>query len=229
LVGTASAQNILLNPGFEAGSGADAADWGEINGGPSGSTTRSSLMPDTGNWHALMEFDHINNPAAGGAYFIEQVQPVGSINPLVNYDLSFRAKAGSTDFVGVDMFVQILWLDQDASNGGGVQGEMLTSLIERGHQHRATRRTTSSTWTCRTAPTRSCSASSCRPARSTRSRTRCSSTTRTSRRSRRRPVPRSSGSLAWPRCVVAAESDRQVSLAARWFAGGLFFLRRPSE
>ncbi len=128
LTGAASA-NVLQNAGFEAGTGADAADWAEIVGGPSGSVGRSSLMPNTGAFSAYMQFDHINNPTAGGAYFIEQVQPVGSIDPSLNYDLSFFAKMDSMDFTGMDAFVQILWLDQDASNGGGVQGEMLTSLV----------------------------------------------------------------------------------------------------
>lgn len=128
LTGTASA-NILLNSGFEAGSGADAADWAEITGGPSGFVGRSDLMPRTGGFSAYMSFDHINNATAGGAYFIEQNQPVGSIDPSLDYDLSFYAKVDSTDFVGMDAFVQILWLDQDGSDGGGVKGEMLTSLV----------------------------------------------------------------------------------------------------
>lgn len=125
----AAGQNILLNSGFEAGSGSDAADWAEILGGPSGVVARSNLMPNSGAFSAYMAFDHINNPAAGGAYFIEQVQPVGSVNPSLDYDLSFFAKTDSTDFTGMDAFFQILWLDQDGSNGGGVQGQLLTSLI----------------------------------------------------------------------------------------------------
>jgi len=124
-----AAQNVLLNSGFEAGSGADADNWAEIIGGPSGTSGRSNAMPNSGAFSAYMSFDHINNPAAGGAYFMEQVLPVGSINPATQYDLAFAAQMDSTDFTGMDTFVQILWLDQDGSNGGGVQGEMLTSLI----------------------------------------------------------------------------------------------------
>ena len=126
---TVASANIVLNAGFENGSGTDAADWAEINGGPSGSAVRSMAMPNSGDYAAYMSFDHINNPAAGGAYFIEQNQPVGSIIALESYDLSFYAMVDSTDFVGMDTFVQILWLDQDGSNGGGVRGETLTSLI----------------------------------------------------------------------------------------------------
>ena len=125
--GSASA-NVVLNSGFEAGSGADAADWAELTGGPFGTVGRSTSMPFSGNHHAYITMDHTNG-FAGGAYFIEQNQPVGSITGGAEYDLAFYAKTDSTDFTGVDMFVQLLWLDQDASNGGGVQGEMLTSLI----------------------------------------------------------------------------------------------------
>lgn len=121
--------NIIINSGFESGNGADAADWAEIIGGPSGLVERSMAMPNSGTYSAYMAFDHINNPAAGGAYFIEQNQPVGSITALESYDLSFFAKVDSTDFLGMDAFVQILWLDQDGSDGGGVRGETLTSLI----------------------------------------------------------------------------------------------------
>lgn len=128
-VATTASANIVLNAGFEAGSGTDAADWAEILGGPSGTVGRSMAMPHSGSYSAYMSFDHINNPAAGGAYFIEQNQPVGSIIALESYDLSFFAKVDSTNFVGMDTFVQILWLDQDGSNGGGVRGEQLTSLI----------------------------------------------------------------------------------------------------
>lgn len=125
----ASAGNIVLNAGYEAGSGADAADWAEIIGGPSGTVGRSTANPFSGDYSAYMSFDHINNPAAGGAYFIEQNQPVGSITAGTDYNLSFYAAVDSTDFIGMDTFVQILWLDQDGSDGGGVRGETLTSLI----------------------------------------------------------------------------------------------------
>jgi PEP-CTERM motif len=129
--GNASA-NILLNPGFEIGSGADAADWAEITAGPSGSTARDSGMPSSGGFAAHMSFDHITNQAAGGAYFIEQNQGANVIDNTDTFDLTFDAKADSTTFTGTDMFYQILWLDQDASHGGGVKGETLTSLVGAG-------------------------------------------------------------------------------------------------
>jgi len=130
LAGIANAE-VLTNGGFEMGSGAVADGWANFFG-PSGFTGRSDVMPQTGGFSAEMNLDHINNPAAGAAYFIEQVGAVGSIDGMSNYNLSFSAKAASLDFTGVDMFFQIIWLDQDASNGGGVQGETLVSLIGEG-------------------------------------------------------------------------------------------------
>tara|TARA_R110002072_G_scaffold42539_1_gene120156 strand:- start:77 stop:730 length:654 start_codon:yes stop_codon:yes gene_type:complete len=127
IASTASA-NIISNGGFEAGTSFDADNWGELSG-PSGFVGRSDSMPFSGSYAAYMAFDHINNSAAGAAYFMEQNQPVGTVISGESYDLSFQAKVDSTSFVGMDTFVQILWLDQDGSDGGGVRGEMLTSLI----------------------------------------------------------------------------------------------------
>lgn len=123
--------NILLNPGFENGSAADANDWNEVSG-PAGSVTRSSEQPNSGSFSARMEIDHISNPAAGAAYFIEQSQPAGSIDNSKNYNLTFQARSATTNFDGIDMFYQILWIDQDASDGGGVKGESLIPLIPAG-------------------------------------------------------------------------------------------------
>lgn len=38
-------------------------------------------------------------------------------------------KSDSSDFTGVNLFYQLIWLDQDASDGGGVKGEILTSVV----------------------------------------------------------------------------------------------------
>ncbi|QDT70075.1 hypothetical protein MalM25_30200 [Planctomycetes bacterium MalM25] len=129
-VGSAST-NVILNPGFEAGTDADASDWLQASG-PSGSSSRSDSMPNSGSYSAYMQADHFLNPAAPTPYTIEQLQPVGSIDNSLNYNLSFSAKVDSTDFNGFDMFYQVLWLDQDASDGGGVKGEFLNSLIAEG-------------------------------------------------------------------------------------------------
>lgn len=129
-VGTASA-NVIMNPGFEAGTDSDASDWLQASG-PSGSSTRSDGMSNTGAYSAYMQADHFLNPAAPTPYSFEQIQPVGSIDDSLNYNLSFSAKVESLDFNGFDMFYQVLWLDQDASDGGGVKGEFLNSLIAEG-------------------------------------------------------------------------------------------------
>lgn len=126
-----AAANVILNPGFEAGSGAVADDWLQT-GGPSGSSNRDGSMPGGGSFSAYMQADHFVNPAAPTPYTFEQTQPVGSIDDSLNYDLSFSAKVDSDNFDGFDMFYQILWLDQDASDGGGVKGETLTPLIPAG-------------------------------------------------------------------------------------------------
>ncbi len=125
--GNASA-NIILNPGFEAGTGTDAADWTE-SGGPAGSAVRSSADPSSGAFAAHMSFDHVANPPAAGGYSVSQNQGANVIDNTVNFDLKFDAKLDSSDVTGMNAFYQILWLDQDGSHGGGVKGETLTSLL----------------------------------------------------------------------------------------------------
>ncbi len=132
LAATSSAANILLNPGFELGSGTDASNWGEFSSPPAGTTTRVGLQPFSGSFHMYMKVDNLNNTPAGVALFAEQIQGVGSIDNSLNYNLSLYAKSDTTVFTGVDMFYQILWLDQDNSDGGGVKGETLTPLISAG-------------------------------------------------------------------------------------------------
>jgi hypothetical protein len=132
LVGLASAANILLNPGFESGTGSDADNWAEFASPPAGTTARAVLQPFSGTFHIYMKVDNLNNPPAGVALFAEQNQGANTIDNSLNYNLSLYAKSDSTDFTGVDMFYQILWLDQDGSDGGGVKGESLTSLIGAG-------------------------------------------------------------------------------------------------
>jgi hypothetical protein len=125
--GDASA-NIILNPGFEIGSGADAADWLEASGA-AGSAVRSSGMPSSGSSAAHMSFDHIANAPAAGDYSVVQNQGANVIDNADNFDLEFDAKLDSSDLTGMNAFYQLLWLDQDGSHGGGVKGQTLTSLI----------------------------------------------------------------------------------------------------
>jgi hypothetical protein len=132
LAGAASAANILLNPGFELGTGADADNWAEFGSPPAGTTARQVLQPFSGDFHIYMKVDNLNNPPAGVALFAEQIQGVGSIDNSLNYNLSFYAKSDTTDFTGVNMFYQLQWLDQDGSDGGGLKGEILNSLVDGG-------------------------------------------------------------------------------------------------
>lgn len=130
-VAGAAGQEVLLNGGFEAGTGGDADNWGEL-AGPAGVTERNSGMPNTGSWAAYMSVDHVNNAPAAAAYFIEQNLGANTIDASAPYNLTFSAKVDSTDQTGINAFVQIQWLDQDGSDGGGVKGEMLTSLFDLG-------------------------------------------------------------------------------------------------
>ncbi|MDB4272812.1 PEP-CTERM sorting domain-containing protein [Akkermansiaceae bacterium] len=125
---TVSAANILLNSGFENGTAADADDWLELGTG----TARSDISPRTGGFHAYMSVSNPSTNPPGTANFIEQAGPANIIDNALNYDLSFYAKVDSTDFTGQDIFFQILWLDADGSDGGGVKGETLTQLIPAG-------------------------------------------------------------------------------------------------
>ena len=123
--------NILANPGFELGTGGDADNWDELPG-PNGTVTRNPSMPSEGAFGAYIEFDNTVNPA-GGAHFIQQNLGAGTItDDTVNYDLAFAAKVDSTNFLGQDVFVQLQWLDQDGSDGGGVKGELLQQLVPLG-------------------------------------------------------------------------------------------------
>ncbi len=128
-----SSANIILNPGFEEGLESDATDWIQNGlGGEFSSSNRSDSMPASGNFSAYMQVDFSASTPSANIFTFEQVLPVGSIDNTQNYNLSFAAKVDSENFEGFNMFYQILWLDQDASDGGGVQGESLVQLIDEG-------------------------------------------------------------------------------------------------
>lgn len=130
LSNTASAANLLLNPGFEVAGGGGATDadgWNEVVGGPTGTVTRGTVMPAVGSGHAFIDFTN-GAPGPGGAYFIEQNQGANTIDNGLNYDFSFFAKTDTTDFTGVNIFYQVQWLDQDGSDGGGFKGGVETSI-----------------------------------------------------------------------------------------------------
>ncbi|MFK7767959.1 MAG: hypothetical protein AB8B55_12120 [Mariniblastus sp.] len=130
--GNSASADILENSGFEAGTGNDADSWIEIVGGAAGTVSRSSIAPNTGGFSAHMAFDHINNTEAAGDYFFQQNLGANTINNAAEYDLTFFARSENNDFTGTNMFVQVQWLDQDGSDGGGFKGEVLVSIIDLG-------------------------------------------------------------------------------------------------
>lgn len=120
--------DVITNGGFEAGTGTNADAWEEIAAGPNGTVIRDESDFNSGSASAYMSFDNTGD-ASPGNYLIQQVGAVGTIDPNENYELVFSAKADSTDFTGINFFVQLQFLDQDGSNGGGVVGNTLLSLI----------------------------------------------------------------------------------------------------
>ncbi|MEM0926061.1 MAG: PEP-CTERM sorting domain-containing protein [Planctomycetota bacterium] len=124
------AADIVLNGGFENGTGNSADDWANL-ADPNGSSGRSNADPRSGAFSAFIDFDNTNS-AAPGAYFVQQNLGANTINPLLDHELSFWAKVEQTVFDSHDVFAQIQWLDQDNSNGGGFKGQELQSLIALG-------------------------------------------------------------------------------------------------
>lgn len=122
--------DVITNGGFELGTGADADNWTEISGA-NGSAIRDESDSNSGTASAYMSFDNTGS-ATGANYQVLQVGAVGSIDNTLNYDLIFSAKADSLDFTGIQFFVQLQFLDQDNSDGGGVKGDILRSMITDG-------------------------------------------------------------------------------------------------
>lgn len=130
LCGNAPA-DVITNGGFELGTGTDADNWTEIATAANGSVIRDVSESFEGSASAYMSFDNAGS-ATGANYLIQQVGAVGTINDSLNYDLVFSARADSTDFTGIQFFVQLQFLDQDGSDGGGVKGDTLLSMITDG-------------------------------------------------------------------------------------------------
>ncbi len=120
----------VINPGFEDGTGTDAAFWEEIVGA-NGTVERSTAMPNSGTYSAFIGFDNTSSPV-GGAHFIQQNSGFGGIaDPLLNYDFGFFAKVDSTDFTDHNIFAQLQWLDQ-SPGGSGFISQIEVPLIADG-------------------------------------------------------------------------------------------------
>lgn len=129
--GTASAE-LLSNGGFEAGTGTDADSWNQIGANNvNGFNERSSGMPNSGSQALHLFYDNTQSPAGLNLAAL-QATAAGTVDNSLNYNFSVDVKVDNTNFVGLGLFYKILWLDQDGSDGGGVKGEQLISLIAEG-------------------------------------------------------------------------------------------------
>ncbi len=118
-----SAYAVVVNGGFEAGTGPDADNWNqlEIFGGTQGANSivdRTTANVHTGQW--AMNFEVTGAPDYGPVAEIQQVTSVGSVVAGQAYDFSFWA--AGTPGPGSVGFYEVLWFDADGSNGGGPQG-----------------------------------------------------------------------------------------------------------
>lgn len=119
------AANMLLNPGFEAGSGTVATNWTQIENPDTANTQsaadRVETLPHSG--VASMRLSYSNSATPPGSNTeIQQVTPTGSIAPGQSYDFSFWGRRVGELGTGTVVFAQVLFLDSDGSAGGGVKG-----------------------------------------------------------------------------------------------------------
>lgn len=114
--------SINLNGGFEIGTGADAANWGEFysGGGPLTVAARDNTNPASGSWAMLLKLG--GTEASGSHAEAQSLTPTNSIIPGGFYDFSFQAKRVGPVGVSVVSFYRVQWLDSDGSHGGGVKG-----------------------------------------------------------------------------------------------------------
>lgn len=113
----------VTNGGFEAGTGADADNWNEIEiaGGSMGAMAtadRTASNVHTGDW--AMQLNVTGAPDFGPVAEIQQQTSVGSVAAGQMYDFSFWATG--TPGPGSVAFYEVLFFDGDGSNGGGPQG-----------------------------------------------------------------------------------------------------------
>jgi hypothetical protein len=130
----AGAANLLLNPGFESGTGADADNWTEIeaSGDPlnaTPSTDRVGTDANTGSFSARLSYTNTATPGTGSNSELQQQTALNSIVPGEAYDYTFFAKRLGEFGPGTVVFAQVLFLDSDGSAGGGVKGSSGLQVI----------------------------------------------------------------------------------------------------
>ena len=118
-----AAADLIVNGGFELGTGTDADSWSQFVGAtPPAMVTvdRINSMQATGDW--AMELSVTGSSMSIGTNAeIQQLTALNSITPGSSYDMSFLAKAGNIG-PGVVVFMEVQWLDSDGSDGGGIKG-----------------------------------------------------------------------------------------------------------
>lgn len=128
-VASQASASIVVNGGFELGTGTDADSWAQFQGATPPALAvveRDNTMPASGDWAMILSVTG-STLSVGTNAEIQQLTPLNSIIPGETYDMSFLAKAGSIG-PGVVVFAEVQWLDSDGSDGGGVKGS--TGLME---------------------------------------------------------------------------------------------------
>lgn len=123
----AAAANLLVNPGFELGTGTDADNWSEIeaSGDPlnaTPTTDRVGTNPHSGSFAMQLSYVNTATPGTGSNAEIQQLTALNSVVPGQSYDYSFYARRVGELGAGTVVFAEIQFLDSDGSNGGGVKG-----------------------------------------------------------------------------------------------------------
>ncbi len=113
-------QLLVLNGGFESGSGTDADNWSELEypGGSSVATvTRDNTHPYSGDWHLSL---HVVGASNGGpAALGQQITPDGSVTPGQTYDLLAQVRRDGALGASVVVQLNMQWLNAAGAVVGG--------------------------------------------------------------------------------------------------------------
>lgn len=123
LVGFANGQNAIVNGDFENGT----TGWNLLGSNPPNATIGIAVDPLTGSNAATASIDNTST-TIGASLLYQQIQPVGSIDGTQLYDFTFEARLDNSNLAGLGIFANLLFLDQDGSNGGGVQQQYFEIL-----------------------------------------------------------------------------------------------------